>query len=322
MEISYYQGSDAGVEKLAQKLDSEINPDVQSSFIARFNAMEEGEIEVSKSVYELFCLSKQVYLLSDGAFDVTLSDLSTIWKVDSASLEQYYPNFPSLPPYSQVCELNSTMDKIDAWEKDGKYYLNKSVDNAKLDFGGIAKGYLSDLVFEKLTENGTRSAIIDVSGNLCLLGKNYTQNGEKTDWKIGVSNCYDKGGLYLCGLYLSGNCSAITSGTYERCYTKDGVKVNHIINPKTKMPVGIKYDGEYSNTTDHVVSATVVGESGALCDAVATAVCVMGVKDGAKLVNDLQLSALIATADNKYTTVGSLSFMEGNFYLGSLEEIV
>ncbi len=322
MTISYYSGSDSGVSELAVALDNEINPDIPSSYVAVFNEMQAGEIEVSKSVYELVELSKHIYELSGGAFDITLSDLSKMWNVDHKSLEEYYPNsFPDLPSYTEISAIESSMGNIDVRKDGDKYYLLKSKDNVKIDLGGIAKGYMSDLVQSKLSNNGVKSAIIDVSGNLHLLGQKRSENGDKEDWKIGVNNCFENNGSYLCGTIVGENTAVITSGTYERCYEKNGVKINHIINPHTKMPVGIEFSDGYSNSVDYVTSVTVIGNSGALCDAVATAVCVMGMQDGAKLVEDLNLSAIIVTADKKYTTVGSIRFMKGNFYIDSLEEI-
>ena len=321
--LSYYGGTDNGVKALAEALDNEINPDIPTSYVARFNAMDDGEIEVSKNVYDLVNLSKRLYSLSGGAFDITLSDLSKLWKVDHESLDTYYPDsFPALPSYEDVLKISSTMDAISTRKDESKYYLSKTNANAKIDLGGIAKGYLSDLIYEKLKINGVKSAIIDVSGNLCLLGKKHDNNDVKSDWKIGVNNCFDDGaGTYLCGTLIGGDCSVITSGTYERGYEKDGVKVNHLINPHTKMPVGETYDGAYSNESDYVISVTVIGENGAICDAVATAVCVMGINDGANLIEELGLSALVVTADKKYKTVGSFQFMQGNFYLDGLEKV-
>lgn len=323
MTVSYYGGTDNGAEEIANTLNEQINPDVPTSYVARFNAMGKGEIEVSKSVYDMVLSSKRLYSLSGGAFDMTLGDLSKLWHVDHQSLEEYYPSsFPELPSYEQICAIESTMDKIGARSENGKYYLTKTADNAKIDLGAIAKGYLTDLVRDKLKENGVRSALIDVSGNLSIVGKRYAEDGTKGAWKIGVNNCFRADGSYLCGLNIDGDLSVITSGTYERGYKKDGVNVNHIIDPHTKMPVGIKYGNSvYSNTADHVISATVIGESGAMCDAVATAVCVMGIEDGAELIESLGLSALIVTADGRYTSVGNINFMQGNFYLNGLEKV-
>ena len=319
MTTSYQGGSDSGVQALADELNAKINPDVSTSEVALFNAMGVGEMEISKCVYDLISLSLNVYQESNGAFDITLSSLSKVWSVDHNSLAN--TEFPPLPDYPTLSLYESGMDRLKLREQDGKYYLSKTSADVKIDLGGIAKGYLSDLVANKLKDNGTNSAIIDVTGNLYLLGQKLDNNGNSLDWKIGVNNCFDEGGEYLCGIVCPSSVAIVTSGTYERFYEKDGIKINHIINPNTRMPVGVTYDNGYKNTTDHVVSATIIGENGAVCDAIATAVCVLGLQDGKALIQSKGLSALIVTANGKYTVVGNIDFMSGNFYINGLEKV-
>ena len=325
MAVEFYGGNDSGAKVIADDLDGKINPDIPTSEVAMFNAMGKGEIEVSKYVYDLVALSFEVYEKSNGAFDITLSALSKHWRVDSDSLSNYgQAEFPSLPSFESLDGFASGMSAISIREEDGKYYLSKAEDFVSIDLGGIAKGYLSDLVCEKLKANSVKSAIIDVSGNLYLLGKKHTEDGSLLDWKIGVTNCFDNGGEYLCGIVIPQSTAVVTSGTYERCYQKDGVKINHIINPHTKMPVGVTYENGYINTSDYLTSVTVVGGNGALCDAVATAVCVLGMEQGKNLVSEFGLSALLVSADGKYSTVGDIDFMDftdGNFYIETLERI-
>jgi thiamine biosynthesis lipoprotein len=221
----------------------------------------------------------------------------------------------------ELASYTSGMEDISIREQDGKYYLSKSKASVKIDLGGIAKGYLSDLVAEKLLANGTKSAIVNVTGNLYLLGKKINSDGSLLDWRIGVNNCFEAGGEYLCGIICPQNTAVVTSGTYERYYKKNEIKINHIINPFTGMPVGVAYNGEYSNTSNHVVSATVIGSNGAVCDALATAVCVLGMESGASLIQSEGLSALIVTADGKYTTVGTVDFMAGDFLINGMEKV-
>jgi thiamine biosynthesis lipoprotein len=322
MSLSYNGGNDSGIKALADDLNAKINPDISTSEVAIFNAMQEGEIEVSKCVFDLVSLSLEIYEKSGGAFDITLSDLSKLWSVDHKSLEDYANSeFPPLPDYEELASYTSGMEDISIREQDGKYYLSKSKASVKIDLGGIAKGYLSDLVAEKLRTNGTKSAIIDVTGNLYLLGKKINSDGSLLDWRIGVNNCFEAGGEYLCGIICPQNTAVVTSGTYERYYKKNEIKINHIINPFTGMPVGVAYNGEYSNTSNHVVSATVIGSNGAVCDALATAVCVLGMESGASLIQSEGLSALIVTADGKYTTVGTVDFMAGDFLINGMEKV-
>ena len=67
--------------------------------------------------------------------------------------------------------------------------------------------------------------------------------------------------------YVSVHDSAVvTSGGYERCFADDEGNVYwHIIDPSTGYPA-----------RSGVISATVVGEDALLCDALSTALFVMG----------------------------------------------
>lgn len=322
MSVNYCKGSDDGIKSIADDLDAKINPDNPTSFVSIFNEMDIGELQVDKQVYDLVSLSLDLYEKTSGAFDITLSSLSKAWSVDHNSLEQYSPSlFPSLPSYESLNSYSSTMQSISVREQDGKYYLSKTNANAKIDLGGIAKGYLADLVSARLTQNGVQSAIVDISGNLYLLGNKIEKNGSLADWKVGVNDCFNSGVGYLCGIVCQPSVAVVTSGTYERGYEKDGVKVNHIINPFTRMPVGVEYDNGYTNSTSSVVSATVIGSNSALCDAIATAICVLGLQDGKALAQRENLNALIVTSDGKYTVVGDIEFMNGDFYLNEMERV-
>jgi thiamine biosynthesis lipoprotein len=319
--VSVYGGGAAieECEDVAKALNNSINPYLSSSFVARFNAMGTGEIEVDEYVFDLFTLSKTYYDLSFGAFDPTLSALSELWSVDSRSLSEAIadPDSVFLPSYADVCAYSSGMDYVSAREENGKYYLAKTSAAVKLDFGGIAKGYLTDLYANIMSQNAVSSALCDVSGNLYLKGKRIV-SGEKRAWKIGVANCFDAGGAYLTGLTSKGDEFIITSGSYERYYLKDGVKYCHIIDSFSGMPVGVEYADGYVQSESYPVSVTVIGNSGAKCDALATAVCVLGAQRGAELLSSLSLNALIVTSDGKYKVVGDISLMQG--YL--LEELV
>ena len=108
----------------------------------------------------------------------------------------------------------------------------------------------------------------------------------------------------------------VTSGDYERCYEFDNgdetLRVCHIIDGKTATPIGITYDettGKYRRI-DHVISATVVGESSLVCDAYATAACVVGAEKAVELIEKIGYRALIFTSDGKFAKVGDFDFSE------------
>ena len=78
------------------------------------------------------------------------------------------------------------------------------------------------------------------------------------------------------------------------------------------MPIGIAYDETAAKyvQTPHVISATIVGESSMLCDAYATAACVLGGEKAAEFLGKEGYRALIFTSDGKFAKVGEFDFSE------------
>ena len=130
----------------------------------------------------------------------------------------------------------------------------------ELDLGSLGKGYAGDQVVALLRERGIQSAVISLGGNVQALGAR--PDGEP--WRIGVQDPEDSG-AYLGVLEVTDQ-AVVTSGGYERYFEQDGQVYWHIMDPATGAPAD-----------SGVISATVVGASGTLCDGLSTALFVMGV---------------------------------------------
>lgn len=302
-------------------IDAQVSLTKDNSDLRKFNAADANEpVEVGPHVYELYKLSAEYYTLTDGAFNCAVSQLCELWHVDAASIGQYRPSAdgthvsPPLPAPEQVAATAEHCDplSVSASESDGKYYLTKSDALTKLDFGGIAKGYAVDRCAKILDEYGVTSALLDVSGNAYFYGP-HISGGKRGDWNIGVMSprprageTYSRG--YVCAISTEGDVSAVTSGDYMRYYIHDGdppVYVSHIIG-SGGVPIGVEYAaGAWKNTDEWVISATVVGQSSALCDALSTAVAVKGMEEGAKLLQKVGYKGLIFT-EKRYTIIGNV----------------
>ena len=91
-----------------------------------------------------------------------------------------------------------------------------------------------------------------------------------------------------------------TSGSYNNYFNFEGVNYSHIIDPESGYP--IKHD---------LVSATIVTQSCAFADAIATTVMVMGFNEGLNWVQtlpDVECLLIVRNEDGNYTTVKSEGF--------------
>lgn len=129
----------------------------------------------------------------------------------------------------------------------------------QLDFGAVGKGYTGDILVKLLKEEGVQSALLDLGGNIQVIG---TRPDGKS-WRVGLRNPFGDG--YLGVLEIS-DLAVVTSGNYERYFVgEDGKTYGHIIDPANGYPV-----------ENGLASVTVLAGEGKYCDALSTALFVMG----------------------------------------------
>ena len=130
----------------------------------------------------------------------------------------------------------------------------------QLDLGAVGKGYAADLVTEVLREQGVESAIISLGGNIQAIG---ARTDGTTDWRVGIRAPWEEGNL---GVLKVSNAAVVTSGGYENYFEdKDGNTYWHILDPSTGYPA-----------SSGLQSVTIVGKEGKMCDALSTALFVIG----------------------------------------------
>ena len=198
-------------------------------------------IEIDTRLANIIKLGIDFYDTTDGLFNVAAGNLTIKWK-------EFIDSCNTLPSTEEL-NVNTNINDI---KLDGNNY-SKSND-VKLDLGGIAKGYVTELVGRYLEENDIHSYIINAGGNV-MVGKAYNKDDMFTKVKVN-------------------NLSIVTSGSYQRYCTLDGINYNHIINPITKYP------------SNYMKSVTVVGKSSILADIYSTYLFLLPVEDGLKIVNN------------------------------------
>ena len=127
--------------------------------------------------------------------------------------------------------------------------------------------------------------MVEIGGEVKVSGEN--QDGSK--WKIGIQDPNLQSSSPLTTLVLSDKGIA-TSGNYRNYYDLNGKRYSHIISPLTGYPVD-----------NNILGVTVISDTCIDSDALATALMVMSLSDGIKLVEDLKnVEAFYVLDEGKY----------------------
>ncbi len=259
-EIGYINIEEAAAEiRRIEKLISSWDPDSETSRINRNAGVQ--PVVVSNELYGLIERSVQLSELSQGAFDITYATLDTIWKFDGS--------LRHLP----------TAREVEKWRNRGGYHnlvLNAESHTVflknkgmKINFGGIGKGYAADRAKELLMSKQVKAGMINAAGDITAWGTKAT--GEK--WLLGVANLLGKGNLITWIPIIES--SVAISGNHQRYLEMNGLRYPDVLDPRTGYPA------------TGISKVTVFGKMAEFCDALSTAVMVMGREKGLALVNQL-----------------------------------
>lgn len=285
LEVTSNKGSsNNAVYDYIASLEAILSPTVEGSDLYKINYAAKDEVVTCNSVtMEIMKKAEIVYTSSNGAYDPSVYPLVRLWNFssDKFGFDQTIPTQEQITTTKALCGLSSAF-RID-YENST---ITKLIEGAMLDFGGVAKGYVAQMSRDKMSGEG----LINLGGNItvkdktCMVG---IGNPSREDRKNFTTSCFAK-------LTLEKNMCIATSGDYERYYKVDNTIYCHIINPTTGAP---------QDTSSSIISCSIISEDGAIGDAVATAVIIIGKDAGIKLINDLNLQAVIIDCNYEMTLV-------------------
>lgn len=152
-----------------------------------------------------------------------------------------------------------------------------------IDLGGIAKGYIADKVIELYKENNIKSAIINLGGNIKVLGR----KEEDKLWEIGIYEPEKHSNNIVCTINLE-NKSIVTSGAYERGFICGDKYYHHIINPKTGYPA-----------ESDLKSITIISDASIDGDGLSTPLFIMGKYKAYEFMKKNNISGIMITTDDE-----------------------
>lgn len=231
-----------------------------------------GEYKFPSDSKDLFALYDQLYKITDGAFTLLIGNT-----LSEAGYDSSYSLTPQeihkVPDISEIYSFDYPVLTIK------KPYI--------LDFGGLGKGYLVDVISNLLIENGIESFCVDGSGDI------FCKNLEKPV-RVGLENPKDF--KQVIGVVELNNKSICASSGSRRKWDK----YHHIIDPNTlKSP-------------DKILSTWVVAKNAFTADAMATCLFLTSPK---KLLKYFDFEYLILNSD--FTISKSQNFSAELFTLNS-----
>ena len=241
----------------------------EASELSLINKAKIGEtIAVSKILNHLLETSGLVHYQTSGLFNITLG------------IETSKMGFG--PSLKEDIETNNNR-----WINEAYTLENQLLTKHKqfhFDLSAIAKGYAVDQVAKLLILEGYENFVLDIGGELAVIGKKYDQ-----PWTIAIQdpNNRDSNPIYIiedeAPMYIA------TSGEYRNYnYDRDGNRITHTIDPRTNSsidPLGL--------------SVSVKNNSSAMmADAYATALNIMDINEGLEFANLNNIQVMYVTSEN------------------------
>ncbi len=299
MTVSAQDAADEAF-KAAKYIEKLMNAYSETSDISRINRAAPGvEVPVSPLTWSVIEQSLRFNYISEGAFNPLMGRLIKLYKWGNAKVKQ-------LPAEEKILSaLQSTKLSNLKLKREGMLVSRTNADTL-LDLGGIAKGMGVDAAANKLIELGVKNAIVEIGGEVRLIGHAPQSSGVNdlignpdTPWHAGIRD--PRGNGTIMTLEEKGDCAIATSGDYEKFFEIGDKRYSHIIDPRTGLPV-----------SGGVISATVIYPGSCLeADALATSACVLGVEKFTKLLNlfpstrEVQTRAILILEDGSRVEVKS-----------------
>jgi thiamine biosynthesis lipoprotein len=227
-------------------------------------------INISQDLYKVLKISEEVSLLSDGAFDTSIAPLIDLWGFGPDKT-----NFGSPP---DVKDIQTLMGNV------GYQYLMLAADESavlktrmvKLDLSAVAKGYAVDVIADLLATNNINNYLVEIGGEIYASG----HNAQGEAWHIAIESPEYSAERIPVRIISASDLGIASSGDYRNFYEVDDVHYSHTLDPRKGYPVNHK-----------LASVTVLADSAARADALATAFNVLGTEQAIILADKNNIPA-------------------------------
>ncbi|HUV03900.1 MAG TPA: FAD:protein FMN transferase [Armatimonadota bacterium] len=244
----------AGEEALAEveRLETQLSLYRPESELTWINSRgSRGPVKVEPRLFRLLQRCADITARTDGTFDVTITPLIRAWGFAGGPGEVPQPE--QLDAARRVVGMRHV--QLNAED----FTIRFDQPGIELDLGGVGKGYAIECAANLLRENGITSAFLH--GGTSTASAIGTPPNQPA-WRVAIRRpTEDDNPLEVVGLRDS---SLSVSAVQGKLFS-DGIKeYGHVIDPRTGMPV------------EGALAAAAIGPSPTDCDALSTALLVLG----------------------------------------------
>ncbi|WP_236074927.1 FAD:protein FMN transferase [Teredinibacter purpureus] len=257
------------VDKLLENVNQAMSTYIADSELSLLNkAPVHQPTVVSQPLFHLLQLSRDIHVLSGGAFDITVGPLVNLWGFGPEERDEKKPSA------SLIAAANQRVGQQFVRLEQSNLQVTKTASVA-IDLSAVAKGYGADAIAALFKAHAIVDYMIEVGGEIAVAGN----NARGIQWRLGI----EQPSLVQTGVMQAISVShggIATSGDYRNYFEFEGERFSHTIDPKTGYPI-----------THTLASVTVVASSAAKADAIATAMNVLGPDKGYALAVDNNIAA-------------------------------
>ncbi|HET6976430.1 MAG TPA: FAD:protein FMN transferase [Pyrinomonadaceae bacterium] len=254
VEVTLHQSTECGVSIASNALDQVEEIERQLSIFKAESAVSEinrdaatEAVRVDRSLFDLLSLCRKLHAETEGAFDVTSGPLTRCWG--------FLKREGRLPSNDEIERARATVGSDKLVLDEALTTVAFKQPGVEINLGSIGKGYALDVVSEHFRK-ANEPALLSAGAS------SFLATGAERAWLVGVRHPRSKQ-KRLASVRLH-DCAMSTSGTEEQFFNHGGRRFGHIIDSRTGWPA------------ENVSSVTVIADSAALSDALATAFFVGG----------------------------------------------
>ncbi len=270
------------LQKRLDQINSLMSTYDPESELSRFNNhLSTDWFAISEETAQVIELSQAISGLTDGAFDISVGPLVELWGFGATERGE------TIPSEGQINKLLARVGYEKIQLRREPPAVNKQIPGLRIDLSAVAKGYAVDVLAEILELQDVNNYLLEIGGELQIAG----HRGDGTPWQIAIERPVEDT-REVAAIFPLTDTGLATSGNYRNFYMEDGQRYSHTIDPVSGKPIRHK-----------LASVTVLDQSSARADALATALMVMGEEKGRELCEKNHIAAYFLIHEKEAMTV-------------------